>query len=74
MAITLDSTLREIIANPEATAIVDSVSPGFSKNPQLKMALGMKFSTCVKFPQAGVTPEQVAFIGKKFEELAAKEG
>lgn len=42
MAITLDSTLREIIANPEATAIVDSVSPGFSKNPQLKMALGMK--------------------------------
>jgi hypothetical protein len=74
MAITMDSTLREILASPEATAVVEAVSPGFSKNPQLKMALGMKFSTCVRFPQAGLNPEKIATIKKGFEELAAKEG
>lgn len=68
MAISIDSTLKEILDCPEAVAVVDKYSPGFSKNSMLKMAYGMKLSVCVKFPQGGIKPEDVP---KMAAELAA---
>ncbi len=68
MAISIDSTLKEILDCPEAVEVVEKYSPGFSKNPLLKMAYGMKLSVCVKFPQGGVKAEDVP---KMAEELAA---
>lgn len=69
MAITFDSTLKEVLANPEATALLEQYSPGFSKNPQLQMALGMKLGMCVKFPQAKMTAEQVAALEEDLKKL-----
>ena len=37
MAISIDSTLKEILDCPEAVAVVDKYSPGFSKNSMLKI-------------------------------------
>lgn len=70
MAISFDSTLKEVLESPEAVAIVEKYSPGFSKNPQLKMALGMKLGMCVKFPQAKMTKEQVKALEEELKTLA----
>ena len=60
MAISIDSTLKEILDCPEAVAVVEKYAPGFTKNPMLKMGYGMKMSECVKFAQAGIKAEDVA--------------
>ena len=70
MAISMDSTLKEILESPEAVAIVEKYSPGFSKNPQLKMALGMKLGMCVRFPQAKMTKEQIKALEEDLKTLA----
>ena len=64
MALTLDSTLKELMDNQEAVAILEKYSPGFTKNPMLKMGMGMKLTMCVKFPQAKMSEEHI----KAFEE------
>ena len=64
MAITMDSTLKELMANPEAVAILEKYAPGFTNNKMLKLGMKMKLSKCVRFPQANMTEEQI----KAFEE------
>lgn len=59
-----ESTLKELMQNPEAVAILEKYSPGFTKNPLLKMGMGMTLDKCVHFPQAKMTDEQI----KAFEE------
>lgn len=68
MAITLESTLKEVLSNPQAAAILDKYSPGFSKNPMLKLGMGMTLRKCVSFPQAKLTAEQIKSLE---EELIA---
>jgi len=41
MALTLDSKIADLLANPKAKAILDKYLPGFSTNPQMAMAKGM---------------------------------
>ena len=50
--------------NHEAVAILEKYSPGFTKNPMLKVGMGFTLEKCVKFPQAKMTEEQI----KAFEE------
>ena len=62
MKATLDTTLGEILADPQAVAVVDQYIPGASSNPLIGMAKGMSLRTIVSMPQAamfGLT-EQVA--------------
>lgn len=69
MALTLDSTLKEVLENPQAAAILDKYSPGFSKNPMLKMGMGMTLGTCVSFPQANMTKEQIKALEEELKAL-----
>ena len=36
MAFSLDSKVKDILKNPEASAVLDKYSPDASKNPQMK--------------------------------------
>ena len=69
MALTLDSTLKEVLANPEAAAILDKYSPGFSKNPMLALGMNMKLGQCVSFPQAKMTPEKIKALEEDLKAL-----
>lgn len=72
MAVNMESTLKEVLADPEAVKIVEKYSPGFSANPQLKMALGMKLSNCVKFPQAKMNKQQIEELTVELNAYGAK--
>jgi hypothetical protein len=65
MAFTLDTTLGEILDNPQAKAVLDQNLPGVSSNPMVQMARGMSLSTILAMPQAaqlGLTKEKAEAI------------
>ena len=58
MAITSKSSLREIVADERAVAIVDKYVPGFMNNAEaMGPCMGMKFFMLIKCPQANVSKE-----------------
>lgn len=69
MAISVDSKIKEIMKNPEAVAVLEEVSPGFATNPQMKMVQGLTYRALAKFPQAGLSAEQVEEIDAKLKAL-----
>jgi len=65
MAFTLDTTVGELLDNPQAKAILDQYLPGVSANPMIKMARGISLNMLLAMPQAaqlGVTQEKAEAI------------
>ena len=69
MALSVDSKIKDIMKNPEAVDLMEKLSPGFATNPQMKMVQGLTFRALAKFPQAGLSPEQVEEIDKALRAL-----
>ena len=59
---TLDTTLGELLDDPQAKALLDKHVPGVSTNPMVTMAKGMSLNMVLSMPQAaqlGLTREKV---------------
>ena len=65
----METTLAEILDNPELVAILEEMSPGVSKNPMIKMAKGFTLAKIAKTPAAKI-PE--AKIQEFLDACAAK--
>ena len=62
MAFTLNSTLGELLDNPQAKAVLDQQFPGVATHPMVAMAKGMSLNMILSMPQAaqlGLTKEKV---------------
>ena len=62
MAFTLDTTLGELLNDPQAKAVLEQQMPGVSNNPMVAMAKGMTLNMILSMPQAaqlGITKEKV---------------
>ncbi|GAA4501422.1 hypothetical protein HLH36_11285 [Gluconacetobacter aggeris] len=57
MSFSINSTVREILADERAKAAVETVLPGFSKHPQIGMAKGLSLKTLAKFSGGVMTDE-----------------
>jgi len=68
MAFTLDTTLGEILDNPQAKAILEQYAPGASTHPMVAMAKGMSLKMILSFPQAA----QLGLTKEKAEEILAE--
>ena len=65
MAFTLDTTVGEILDNPQAKAALDQYLPGVSANPMIAMVRGMSLNMLLVMPQAaqmGITKEKAEAI------------
>jgi hypothetical protein len=65
MEFTLNTTLGEILDNPQAKAVLDKHIPGISTNPIVAMAKGMSLNMILSMPQAaqfGLTKEKAEAI------------
>jgi hypothetical protein len=65
MNFTLDTTLGELIDNPQAKAILDQHLPGVSTHPLVAMAKGMSLNMIISMPQAaqlGLTKEKAEAV------------
>lgn len=52
MAYTLDTTLGDLLKDPQAKAVMDQYLPGVSSNPMIEMAKGMSLNMVLSMPQA----------------------
>lgn len=59
MAYSLDTVMGDILANPEAVAILEEMSPGASKNPMMKMAKGFSLKKIASTPAAKISMQEM---------------
>jgi hypothetical protein len=62
MAFTRDTTIGELLNNPQAKAVLDKQMPGLADNPMIAMVKGMSLNMLLSMPQAaqlGITKEKV---------------
>jgi hypothetical protein len=69
MAFTADSTLKQLMADPKAKAVLEKYLPGFSTNPQIGMAMGMSLKMIAAFPQAGISPDKLKAMVDELSKL-----
>ena len=72
MSFTLDSTLGDLLDNPQAKATLDRFVPGVSDNPMIGMARGMSLNMLLSLPQAaqlGLTKEKAETILAEINKL-----
>jgi hypothetical protein len=65
MAFTLNTTLGEIMDNPQAKSIMEKYVPGISNNPLVAMAKGMSLNMILSMPQAaqyGLTKDKAEAV------------
>ncbi len=63
MAVSMDTTIAEILDSPALSALMEEMSPGVTKNPMMKMAKGFSLGKIVKTPAAKMPEAQIqAFI------------
>ncbi len=67
MEFTLDTTLGEILDEPQAAAVLDQYMPGASDSPIVAMAKGMSLKMLLALPQA----KQLGLTEAKAEKLLA---
>jgi hypothetical protein len=68
MAYTMDTTLGELLKNPQVAAILNQYVPGISTNPMVAMVQGMSLNMIVSMPQAA----QLGFTKEKAEAIIAE--
>ena len=66
------STLKEVLEDPRAVAIIDEYVPGFTENPELGPVAGMKMRVLLKFPQVGLPKETIQEIIDRLDALDAE--
>lgn len=52
MAYTLDTTLGDLLKDPQAKVVMDQYVPGLSTNPLIEMAKPMSLNMVLAMPQA----------------------
>jgi len=62
MPFNADSTLKQVLADPKAKAVLEKHIPGFSTHPLISMAMGMSLKTIAGFPQAGLSADKMKAI------------
>jgi len=72
MPISFDSKLKEILADPDAKAILDELIPHLSGHPSMKMALGMKMSKIARLPYSKLKPEKAKELEERLNALGNK--
>jgi len=69
---TAETTIGDLLANPDAKAIVDKYMPGFSANPQVEMAKSMTFKQIQQFAPDQIKDELLAKIDADLTKIPAK--
>ncbi len=64
------ATIGQILADPEAKAIIDEALPGVTDNPMVSMVRGMPATSVLKMAGTSVDPDVVARLRQRIEALA----
>ncbi len=63
------STVRQVLADERARALLERHVPGASTHPDLDMAMDMSLADAATYPEAGVSREQLEALVADLEKL-----
>jgi hypothetical protein len=69
MALTIDSTIKELLANPKAAAVLEKHMPGVSTNPQLSMVESMSFPDVAPMSGGQITQAMLDAIAADLKKI-----
>jgi len=69
MAFSINSTVREVLADERAKAILEKHIPGASTHPQLDMAMAMTLREVASYPEANLSAEKLKALVADLEKL-----
>lgn len=72
MALTVDSKIRDLMANEQARAEVDRIAPGLTTHPQIGLVKGMSLRACASLLPDRLTPEVMKEISDMLERVTGK--
>jgi len=67
MAFSGETKMKKLLANEDATKVLEKYLPGISTNPQTKLSFAYTLKQMAGFPQANISPET---LEKMVEELS----
>ena len=69
MPYSLNSTVRELLNDEAARAVVEKHLPGAAKHPDLPMAMHMSLREVSYYPESGLTPAKLKQIEEELQQL-----
>ena len=69
MGYSVDDKCKKLAKNPAAAAIISEYSPGFTKDPQMKMVMGLTLRKLASFPQAAELAEHLDEIDERLKAI-----
>ncbi len=64
-----DSKMKDLLKDPDASAVLESYFPGMTKSPRIKMAFAFTLRKVAAFPQLNLDKEKVDEIDQKLQAL-----
>ena len=65
----LDTKLKDILKDPEASAVLETFLPGMTTSPRIKMAAALTLKKIMSFPQVTLSDDKVAELDQKLQAL-----
>lgn len=69
MSFSASSTLRDLLADERAKAVVEKHLPGASKHPDLPQAMYMSLREVSYYPESGLTPSKLKEIDEELKQI-----
>lgn len=69
MALSIESKIGDLLADPKAKAVLDKVLPGFSTNPQMAMAKGMSLKMVAPMSGGKITPAILKTVDEELKKI-----
>ncbi|MBX3000601.1 MAG: hypothetical protein KF893_18925 [Caldilineaceae bacterium] len=69
MQFSASSTIRDLLADERAKAIVEKHLPGASKHPDLPQAMYMSLREVSYYPESGLTPAKLKEIDEELKQI-----
>lgn len=69
MSFSINSTVRQIMADERARAVVEKHLPGASRHPDLPQAMHMTLREVSYYPESGLTPEKLKAIDEDLQQI-----
>jgi hypothetical protein len=69
MAVSIESKIGDLLANPKAKAVLDKHLPGFSTNPQMAMAKGMSLKMVAPMSGGKITPALLKAVDEDLKKI-----
>lgn len=69
MALTIDSPLKDLLADPKTKAVLEKHFPGVSTNPRLQMAMGMTLKQIAPFSQGMINDAKIKAVDEDLKKI-----